>query len=169
MGFIEEAGIAQFYRDARILPIYEGTNGIQAMDLVFRKVLRDEGVALYALLDELGRIGETSMDSLSQRLPELDDWLGDANGLLDRAARKIFAHGEDEAVKALETCSYPFLSLFGTVAGAFILARNAATAQEADMPQTVRDESVDDLEFYCHAILPRARACYPAIETPPVA
>ena len=43
MGFIEETGAAQFYRDAKILPIYEGTNGIQGMDLVFRKILRDEG------------------------------------------------------------------------------------------------------------------------------
>ena len=43
MGFIEETGAAQHYRDARILPIYEGTNGIQAMDLLTRKLLRDQG------------------------------------------------------------------------------------------------------------------------------
>src|SRR6185436_9069810 len=45
MGFIEETGAAQFYRDARILPIYEGTNGIQAIDLVFRKLIKDNGAA----------------------------------------------------------------------------------------------------------------------------
>lgn len=53
MGFIEETGIAQRYRDARITPIYEGTNGIQAIDLVMRKIVRDGGVALGELLDEI--------------------------------------------------------------------------------------------------------------------
>ena len=53
MGFIEETGAAQFYRDARILPIYEGTNGIQAMDLAFRKVAFDGGVAAFAYLEEI--------------------------------------------------------------------------------------------------------------------
>ncbi len=53
MGFIEETGVAQRYRDARIAPIYEGTNGIQAVDLVGRKVARDQGAALSELLDEI--------------------------------------------------------------------------------------------------------------------
>ncbi len=52
MGYVEETGVAQFYRDARILPIYEGTNGIQAMDLIGRK-MADDGVAIFDLLDEL--------------------------------------------------------------------------------------------------------------------
>ena len=55
MGYIEETGIAQLWRDSRIAPIYEGTNGIQAIDLISRKVVRDDGKALTALLDELGR------------------------------------------------------------------------------------------------------------------
>jgi hypothetical protein len=53
MGFIEETGIAQLYRDARILPIYEGTTAIQANDLIFRKTLRDGGAAVRALLAEI--------------------------------------------------------------------------------------------------------------------
>lgn len=53
MGFIEETGAAQFYRDARILPVYEGTNGIQAGDLVFRKILRDQGVAATSFLQNI--------------------------------------------------------------------------------------------------------------------
>lgn len=52
-GFVEEAGAAQYQRDARILPIYEGTNGIQAMDLVGRKVLRDKGLAMSELVAEI--------------------------------------------------------------------------------------------------------------------
>ncbi len=53
MGFVEETGIAQRYRDARIAPIYEGTNGIQAIDLVMRKIVRDQGLALGEMLDEI--------------------------------------------------------------------------------------------------------------------
>jgi len=53
MGFVEETGAAQYYRDARILPIYEGTNGIQALDLVFRKTLRDQGAATKTYLSEV--------------------------------------------------------------------------------------------------------------------
>ncbi len=55
MGFIEETGAAQHYRDARILPIYEGTTAIQANDLVFRKTLRDGGASIMALLDEMDK------------------------------------------------------------------------------------------------------------------
>ena len=53
MGFIEETGVAQHYRDARIAPIYEGTNGIQALDLLGRKLVRDQGAAAYALIAEM--------------------------------------------------------------------------------------------------------------------
>jgi len=52
MGFVEETGAGQYYRDSRILPIYEGTNGIQAMDLLFRKTMRDKGDALKDFLKD---------------------------------------------------------------------------------------------------------------------
>ncbi|MCB1784109.1 MAG: acyl-CoA dehydrogenase, partial [Alphaproteobacteria bacterium] len=67
MGFIEETGAAQFYRDARILPIYEGTNGIQALDLLFRKVLRDQGaMALTWIEKNADGIGAETAGALKQ-------------------------------------------------------------------------------------------------------
>src|SRR5687768_6555088 len=61
MGYIEETGIAQRLRDARIAPIYEGTNGIQAVDLVARKLGRDDGAAIGALIDDIGAtVGEAA-------------------------------------------------------------------------------------------------------------
>ena len=60
MGYVEETGIAQYLRDARIAPIYEGTNGIQALDLMFRKLPLDQGQALQRLLIEV----ESVLDSL---------------------------------------------------------------------------------------------------------
>ena len=78
MGFIEETGVAQHYRDARILPIYEGTTAIQANDLIFRKTLRDNGAAVGALLDDIdsdmaaisGDGGDGDMAELAKRLQE---------------------------------------------------------------------------------------------------
>ena len=75
MGYVEETGIAQRYRDARIAPIYEGTNGIQAIDLVSRKVQRDGGQAMFALIDEL-----------EGSLPDLEAVAGLAPGVAHVAA-----------------------------------------------------------------------------------
>jgi hypothetical protein len=71
MGFVEETGAAQYYRDARILPIYEGTNGIQANDLLFRKVLRDKGEALHAWKSDM--IGHTKNPALQQAIQVLEN------------------------------------------------------------------------------------------------
>ena len=70
MGFIEETGIAQHYRDARILPIYEGTTAIQANDLVFRKTLRDNGKGITDLLDEINKEIEETGNENNQILEE---------------------------------------------------------------------------------------------------
>jgi hypothetical protein len=59
MGFVEETGAAQHYRDARIAPIYEGTNGIQAIDLVGRKLARDGGEAMRELIEDIRRPWKT--------------------------------------------------------------------------------------------------------------
>ena len=65
MGFIEETGAAQLARDARILPIYEGTNGIQALDLVGRKITADKGLALEELIADLEQmLADIKLDSV---------------------------------------------------------------------------------------------------------
>ena len=68
MGFVEEGGAAQFYRDARIAPIYEGTNGIQAIDLYGRKLLGDRGEAMRRLIDEAAQAVDEFADSAPARL-----------------------------------------------------------------------------------------------------
>jgi hypothetical protein len=127
MGFIEETGAAQYYRDARILPIYEGTNGIQAIDLVTRKLpLGGGGVVrdyLKELEDtvrevqasnqpELGRTGERLAETLAA-LSEATEWMGKA------------LHKCPEAALAGAT---PYLRLFGLAAGGHYLARGALAA-----------------------------------------
>src|SRR5262249_29710790 len=72
MGYVEETGVAQHYRDARITPIYEGTNGIQALDLLGRKLVRDEGAAARALIAEMRGLDQLSDDSLARGIDAVE-------------------------------------------------------------------------------------------------
>ncbi len=130
MGFIEETGAAQYLRDARILPIYEGTNGIQANDLLFRKVLRDGGLSLNSWIVDMKIYG------VSQPIQK-------AILVLETALARIVskaASPDDAAMVAV-----PFLNLLGLVAGGVMLER-IATAD--NNKQTVTD-------FYARHVLPR--------------
>ena len=103
MGFIEETGAAQYYRDARILPIYEGTNGIQAADFVFRKVLRDGGaMAQYYIKDCAEHLEQEYSDALNQATETILD-LGQ-NKKMDDIAYVAQAYLEGFAI-ALGTAS----------------------------------------------------------------
>ncbi len=129
MGYIEETGLAQHMRDARVLAIYEGTNGIQANDLVFRKLARDSGAAFLAFIDE--------MDAFMPKLVKLpgDDCMTIYKHL-DNAINALRVSGKWLAWKAKEDASVaaavaaPFLRLFGNTAGGYYLAKSAALAQE---------------------------------------
>ena len=124
MGFIEETGAAQHYRDARILPIYEGTNGIQAIDLVTRKLPLEGGKVLEAYIVELkktaddvrasnrpefGRMGER-LTAAVEALAASSRWLGGA-----------LAKNPEAAMAGAQ----PYLRLFGLAAGGIYLARGA--------------------------------------------
>lgn len=123
MGFIEETGAAQFYRDARILPIYEGTNGIQALDLVGRKISKDGGAALFAWLDEQAAL-----------LDELHAAKGDDFEIIHDALEDSLRHMR-EAVTLLKpetagAVAHPFLTLLGNVMAMRYLAKAACEAQK---------------------------------------
>ena len=128
MGFIEETGAAQHYRDARILPIYEGTTAIQANDLVFRKTLRDGGEAVRGLLaeirgdmNEISAAGNGVSGHASAVLAACDSAEGALDTLLARAnsPRDAAASGTD------------FLMMLGYLSGGWQLARGAAAAARA--------------------------------------
>ncbi|MEY4160098.1 MAG: hypothetical protein RLZZ136_719 [Pseudomonadota bacterium] len=91
MGFVEETGAAQFYRDARITPIYEGTNGIQAADLVTRKLGMDKGASLAALMAEIQRdaAGEPALAALSADCTAIATWMLNDASLDDRLAGSV--------------------------------------------------------------------------------
>ncbi len=129
MGFIEETGAAQHMRDARITAIYEGTTAIQANDLIGRKIARENGVTITAVLAQMR---------------EVETQLGAQNGEAFAAIRKALAKGivaVEEAVayilntynkdiKAASVGSVPFLKLLGIVAGGWQMARAALIAQD---------------------------------------
>jgi alkylation response protein AidB-like acyl-CoA dehydrogenase len=127
MGYIEETGVAQIFRDARIAPIYEGTNGIQAIDLVGRKLpLRGGGVvadhlaAMRATADELAH--------LDGDLAAIGSGLGAGVDAATSATDWLLEHGLADPVDALAGAT-PYLRLLSTVVGAWLLARSAQAAQ----------------------------------------
>jgi len=128
MGFIEETGAAQHYRDARITPIYEGTNGIQAIDLVTRKLAADGGASVWALLSELSEIikgveasNDPAFGATAARLREaLDSLTSTSKWLLER----LSAAPNDALAGAT-----PYLQQFGATLGGCMLASEALAAK----------------------------------------
>ena len=125
MGFIEETGAAQHYRDARIATIYEGTNGIQALDLVTRKVPLQGGATVALYLNELRRIVSAVAASNNPAFGETAARLGEAIDSLERATQWLLARKSSDAALAGAT---PYLRLFGYVAGGCMLAEQALVA-----------------------------------------
>jgi alkylation response protein AidB-like acyl-CoA dehydrogenase len=122
MGFIEETGAAQHYRDARIAAIYEGTNGIQALDLVTRKVPLNDGGAVNGYIDELrGIVGRVKAVN-DPALGETGARLGEAVESLARATQWLLAQKSSDSALAGAT---PYLRLFGATASGCMMAEDA--------------------------------------------
>ena len=126
MGYIEETGAAQHLRDARIAAIYEGTNGIQAGDLVGRKLGRDKGEAARALFAEIAK----SLSDLTGAFAPLCQPLADGLAALDDATDYLV---EAEAPLAAAG-AVPYLNLVGTVTGGWLMSRLAVSARKAGHP-----------------------------------
>lgn len=125
MGYIEETGAAQHWRDARITTIYEGTTGIQANDLVGRKIIRDQGKTVRAVVDEMRRLeGELRTKQPDASLESIRDGYSRGVDALANAVEYIVAN-YSVSPKRVMAGAVPFLKLFGIVAGGWQLARGA--------------------------------------------
>src|SRR4051794_19122788 len=131
MGFIEETGAAQHYRDARITPIYEGTNGIQSIDLVTRKLAASGGASVWALLDELASVVGRVEASNDPGFGTTGAKLRDALGSLDRTSRWLLERVASSPNDALAGAT-PYLKLFGSTLGGCMLASEALAARDGD-------------------------------------
>ncbi|MGK2914650.1 MAG: acyl-CoA dehydrogenase [Porticoccaceae bacterium] len=124
MGFIEETGAAQHLRDARVMAIYEGTNGIQAMDLVGRKLLRDQGEAARELLADLQ--GTVAL-CREQHLDAIADAVAQALAACAEGVHALFA-GVQQHPDFAGAVAFNLLMLMGTTVGGCLLAKSAALA-----------------------------------------
>jgi acyl-CoA dehydrogenase len=137
MGFIEETGAAQFYRDARILPIYEGTNGIQSIDLVTRKLPLEGGKVVAAYIAEIEATVADVKASNQPAFGRMAERLGEAVASLKEATLWLGGALRDNPEAALAGAT-PYLRLFGLTTGGAYLARGAlAAAREGHTPHAV--------------------------------
>lgn len=168
MGYVEETGVAQHFRDARITTIYEGTTGIQANDLVGRKLMRDQGATLKRLLGmveatckELAASHDAVLGAIGERLSQALSAWGKASLWL----------GENAKSNTLGTfaAAVPFLELSSLVAGGWLLARAAQIAQRrlADETDQARfyQAKIATARFYADHLLPQAQALATSIQT----
>jgi 3-(methylthio)propanoyl-CoA dehydrogenase len=130
MGFIEETGAAQFYRDARILPIYEGTNGIQANDLVFRKVMRDGGAEAKKFIGEMADFLKTLNEKPSDDLDVIQGAMTKAIATLLETTDWMLANAKSNT-DAVAAGAVAYQRQFSVVAGGYMMARMAKAAHDA--------------------------------------
>ena len=164
MGYIEETGAAQHFRDARITSIYEGTNGIQAQDLVGRKVIRDEGKALRELIDEIAQTSanlsgtdpnqvviKRALSAATENLSQATDWL------LDNYRDDPNAPG---------AVAINFLMLTGYVCGGWQMARAAmiAAQKSASSDDEFYRSKIATTRFYAEHYLPRSALHFSALQ-----
>jgi len=128
MGFIEETGAAQYYRDARILTIYEGTTAIQANDLVGRKTARDGGATARAILAQVRQTEAELAAAASADLAAIHARLAAAASAFEEVIGYVAAHARSD-VKAVFAGSVPYLKLAGIVLGGWQMARAALVAE----------------------------------------
>jgi 3-(methylthio)propanoyl-CoA dehydrogenase len=147
MGFIEETGAAQHYRDARIAPIYEGTNGIQAMDLVGRKLPQGRWKSLFA--DMRADFAETA---------GLAPYLEDALAALESATIWLAEGGGDDNAAG----ATPYLRMFGLTVGGWLLAKQAAAAAQrlaaGEGDPAFLNAKIVTARFFAEQFLPQAAA-----------
>ena len=157
-GFIEESGAPQFYRDARITPIYEGTNGIQALDLVMRKLPMGNGSVINRYLNEIEALDEQLIDA-GEALADVREHLAGAVATVRSATD--YLNSSDDALARMAGAT-PYQEMLGTLAGGYYLARQglAALPQADDDPWMA--SKVATANFYAVNLLPKVHGLHPA-------
>jgi hypothetical protein len=159
MGFIEETGAAQHMRDARILTIYEGTTGIQGMDMMGRKLLRDEGLAMAELMAELNAF-KSELESAGEDFKKMSNSFAAALHTLDHATGWFLKQAPDNPDLA-GSVAVNYLMLVGNVVCGWLMARSAVAAQghlsNGDDDRFYRNK-ISTAIFFAEHILPRSQA-----------
>ena len=193
MGYVEETGVAQHYRDSRIAPIYEGTNGIQAIDLVLRKLPQRGGGVVKDYLGEMDALAaylanaDADADVAANANPDADaaDANANAGGAVLALIGDRLAAGVDVLRQATDWLldrvatepndalagATPYLAMFGLVTGGWLLARSALAAHRllagggggGDGDAGFLAQKIATARFYCQELLPEAVGLLPAV------
>jgi alkylation response protein AidB-like acyl-CoA dehydrogenase len=161
MGFVEETGAAQHYRDIRIAGIYEGTNGIQAIDLVGRKLSMRKGDVVRELLLE---INETASELHSANLKGIARPLEDAVKDMQAATEWLIEKGGASTDDGLAGAT-PYLRMFGTTVGGWLLAKSALQAKkqiDEGNDSEFLQAKIETATFYAEQLLPQVSGLLPA-------
>ncbi len=159
MGYVEETGIAQQYRDVRIVTIYEGTTGIQALDLIGRKLIRDMGATATSVGAKIAATAKGCEASEDARVKAIGAALGAAVRSLEEASTWIGMNAMADLNEAF-ACGVPYLKLWGVVAGGWQMARAAEIAAKkiaaADPESEFYKAKLATAAFYATHVLPQA-------------
>jgi alkylation response protein AidB-like acyl-CoA dehydrogenase len=165
MGFIEETGAAQFYRDARILPIYEGTNGIQANDLLFRKTVMSGGDLAYEWIEFAKEsVNEfENLDQIKEMSHSFDLTLDQLRRAVDFLVELASEHPDQAAARAK-----PYLQAFGTIMAGFMMLKSARCALESEGYAGTKfsQNKLLTASFYLSDILPSAGSDLEVVMSP---
>ena len=157
MGFIEETGIAQHYRDARILPIYEGTTAIQANDLVFRKTLRDNGKAITDLISEIKSEVIEISKSDNQNLQNICQRMSASIDISMKVINHIIAISNNKKRSAVSGVNY--LMMLGYVFGGWMMIKTASKSVDLknknEMDEEFLNAKISSSMIYFSSVLPK--------------
>ena len=157
MGFIEETGIAQHYRDARILPIYEGTTAIQANDLVFRKTLRDNGKAITDLINEINTEVDEISKSDDKNLQSICHKMRASIETTNKVINHIVSISNNKKRPAVSGVNY--LMMLGYVFGGWMMMKTASKSidlkNKNEMDEEFLNAKISSSMIYFSSILPK--------------
>ncbi len=163
-GYIEETGVPQFYRDARVLPIYEGTNGIQSMDFALRKVLKDKGKAMFALIAEMEEFCKKHLEDTTPAFVSFITQFQESIKRLHDVTEWVLEKGANNTA-AVAAGATPFLKMAGIITAGYVYARAVVHFRESDQNINVSlADLYNKLRFYGETFLPQAIAQLPTIK-----
>ena len=164
MGYVEETGVAQYYRDARIAPIYAGTNGIQALDLALRKIHVDDGKAVNNLFDEMLLVSSELKNR--ERLSKLyESYEFHIKNLMESTekVRKLLINDNQKSISGFAS---PYTKMFGQVLGGYYMAKAAVLADKKykETDEEFYKDKITLSKFYIEQLLPLSATNMPPID-----
>ena len=164
MGYVEETGVAQYYRDARIAPIYAGTNGIQALDLALRKIHVDDGKSVNNLFDEMLLVSSELKNS--ERLSKLYELYEFHIKNLMESTEKVRKLLINDNQKSISGFASPYTKMFGQVLGGYYMAKAAVLADKKykETDEEFYKDKITLSKFYIEQLLPLSATNMPPID-----